>query len=253
MMDFVKSSQVTHGRGKNKRIWTSEEDNALVEALQEVATHPKWKKENGWKNGYLLRVEELINTKLPNSGLKASPHINSRELVGRDRATGKGVETFYDAIENMEKEMIVDLDKDDLFEDTTGNHSVSQPTSHFNSKRPKHHKNFKEKKLKGSHDDVLPANFNIFMEQMNTYLGVIANVLVDQHALEKEIAYENKKVTEQKKMVLNELFEIEGLTEAEIMNVAVIFKAEQYKHEVFYELPTNLRKQFTINLLSVRT
>ncbi|KAF2306429.1 hypothetical protein GH714_018008 [Hevea brasiliensis] len=208
-MDFVESSQVTRGRGKNKRIWTSEKDNALVEALQEVATYPKWKKENGWKNGYLLRVEELINAKLPNSGLKASPHNDSRWKILKAKynamadmlnKSGFGqlekVETFVDAIENMEKEMTVDLDKDDLFEDMTGNHSV------------------------------------------------------DQYAIEKEIAYENKRVTEQKKMVVNELLEIEGLTETEVMYAAVILKAEQHKREVFYELPTNLRKQFIINLLS---
>ncbi|KAF2306427.1 hypothetical protein GH714_017984 [Hevea brasiliensis] len=47
------------------------------------------------------------------------------ELVGRDRATGKGVETFDDAIENMEKEMAIDLDKDDLFEDMIGNHLIN--------------------------------------------------------------------------------------------------------------------------------
>ncbi|KAF2290767.1 hypothetical protein GH714_015361 [Hevea brasiliensis] len=268
-MDFVESSQVTRGRD------------------------PKWKKENGWKNGYLLRVEELINTKLPNSGLKASPHIDSRwktlkakynaiadmlnksgfgwdetrkmiqckksvydewrKLVGRDRATGKGVETFDDAIENMEKEMAIDLDKDDLLEDITGNHSESQSTSHSTSKRPKHHKNSKEKKLKSSHYDDMPANFNMFMEQMNTHLGVIANVWVDQHAIEKEKANENKRVTEQKKMVVNELLELEGLTETEVMHAAVILKAEQHKRKVFYELPTNLRKQFIINLLSERT
>ncbi|KAF2308667.1 hypothetical protein GH714_011997 [Hevea brasiliensis] len=278
-MDFVESSQVTHGRGENKKIWTSEKDNALVEALQEASPHidSRWKalkaKYNaiadmlnksrfGWdETRKMIQCEKSVYDKWCKShnepkGLwnVAFPLFDMiEELVGRDRATGKGVETFDDAIENMEKEMAVNLDKDDLFEDTIGNHLVSQPTSHSTSKRPKHHKNSKEKKLKGSHDDDMLANFNMFMEQMNTHLGVIANVWLDQHAIEKEIAYENKRVTEQKKMVVNKLLEIEGLIKTEVINAAIILKAEQHKREVFYELSTNLKKQFIINFFTERT
>ncbi|KAF2310211.1 hypothetical protein GH714_007221 [Hevea brasiliensis] len=261
---------------KNKIAWTSEEDNALVEALKEVAIDPKWKKENGWKNADMMNksgfswdeTRKLIQCEksvydewctVSHNEAKGLWYIAFSlfnmigELVGRERTTGKGVEIFNDAIENMEKEMAVDLDKDDLFEETNGNHLVSQPTSHSTSKRPKHHKNSKEKKLKGSHDDNIPTNFNIFMEQINTHLGVIANVWVDQHTIEKEIADENKRMAKQKKVVVNELTEIEGLTEIEVMNAAVIIKAEQQKREVFYNLLANLRKQFIINLLSERT
>ncbi|KAF2290783.1 hypothetical protein GH714_015451 [Hevea brasiliensis] len=127
----------------------------------------------------------------------AFPLINMiGELVGRNRAIEKGVETFDDAIENMEKEMTVDLDKDYLFEDITGNHSAKAP------------QNSKEKKSKVSHDDDMSTNFNMFMEQMNTHLDVIANVWADQQAIEKEIAYENKRVAKQKKM-MNEIISSE--------------------------------------------
>ena len=66
------------GRGKNKRFWTSEEDEILLQCLLELAQNPKWKGESGFKSGYMNKLEEMISSKLPTCGLKAEPHIESR-------------------------------------------------------------------------------------------------------------------------------------------------------------------------------
>uniref|UniRef100_A0A803N5Y7 Myb/SANT-like domain-containing protein n=1 Tax=Chenopodium quinoa TaxID=63459 RepID=A0A803N5Y7_CHEQI len=66
------------GRGKNKRYWTYEEDAVLIRYLHELSCDPKWKCENGFKNGYMNKLEEMINGVLPNCGLRAVPHIESR-------------------------------------------------------------------------------------------------------------------------------------------------------------------------------
>lgn len=72
------SSASGGGRGKNKRFWTAEEDKVLVEALSELAVDPHWKCENGFRSGYMVRLEEVIGKALPGCGLKAMPHIDSR-------------------------------------------------------------------------------------------------------------------------------------------------------------------------------
>ncbi|KAL9242104.1 hypothetical protein vseg_016139 [Gypsophila vaccaria] len=76
------------GRGKNKRFWTKEEDNALVMALSDLNADPHWKCENGFRNGYMVRLEEIISKIVPGCGLKALPHIDSRlkTLVTKFRA-----------------------------------------------------------------------------------------------------------------------------------------------------------------------
>ncbi|XP_010688544.3 uncharacterized protein LOC104902452 [Beta vulgaris subsp. vulgaris] len=76
------------GRGKNKRFWTPEEDKALVAALSDLASDPHWKCNNGFRNGYMTRLEELIGKAIPGCGLKALPHIDSRlkTLVTKFRA-----------------------------------------------------------------------------------------------------------------------------------------------------------------------
>ncbi|KAL0411393.1 UNVERIFIED_CONTAM: hypothetical protein Slati_3729000 [Sesamum latifolium] len=55
-----------------------EEDAKLVEALLDMVNAGAYKAENGFKPGYLNYVEEKMQVSLPNSGLKAKPHIESR-------------------------------------------------------------------------------------------------------------------------------------------------------------------------------
>ncbi|KAL2934375.1 Poly(A) RNA polymerase GLD2 [Bienertia sinuspersici] len=73
-----KGEESNRGRGKNKRYWTYEEDTALIRYLHELSGDQKWKLENGFKNGYISKLEELIKSMSPNYGLKVTPHIESR-------------------------------------------------------------------------------------------------------------------------------------------------------------------------------
>lgn len=71
-------TQKIRGRGKNKRKWKHEEDAKLVGVLLDMVNLGLYKADNGFKPGYLNYVEEKIQASLPNSGLKAKPHIESR-------------------------------------------------------------------------------------------------------------------------------------------------------------------------------
>ncbi|ONI21465.1 hypothetical protein PRUPE_2G067700 [Prunus persica] len=72
------SGKVKGGRGQNKRCWTTKEDNTLMECLMELHQNTNWRGDSGFKNGYLNKLETMLEVKLLNSGLKASPHIESR-------------------------------------------------------------------------------------------------------------------------------------------------------------------------------
>ncbi|KAJ9678012.1 hypothetical protein PVL29_022789 [Vitis rotundifolia] len=76
-MDSTSSGQL-RGRGRNKRVWTPSEDEKLVECFVELCVSGKIKCDSGFKPGAFLQVEKMLEEKLPNSGLKASPHIESR-------------------------------------------------------------------------------------------------------------------------------------------------------------------------------
>ncbi|EYU31710.1 hypothetical protein MIMGU_mgv1a021834mg [Erythranthe guttata] len=58
--------------------WKYIEDAKLVQVLLDMVNLGLYKAENGFKPGYLNYVEEKMQASLPNSGLKAKPHIESR-------------------------------------------------------------------------------------------------------------------------------------------------------------------------------
>jgi len=73
------ASPKQRGRGKKKRIWKEDEDDALIEVLKDlVIGGTLFKADNGFKPGFLKTMEEALRSKLPESGLKAVPHTHSR-------------------------------------------------------------------------------------------------------------------------------------------------------------------------------
>ncbi|XBI09172.1 uncharacterized protein [Aegilops tauschii subsp. strangulata] len=70
------------------------EDDELVNALYDLSLGPRWKGDNGFKNGYSSMLESRLAEKVPVCGLSAAPHIESRVRYFR---------TKYGAIEVMLK------------------------------------------------------------------------------------------------------------------------------------------------------
>ena len=99
-----------NGRGRNKRFWSAGEDKVLVSTLLELATDPHWKCENGFRNGYMVRLEEIIGKALPRCGLKATPHIESRRktLVSKFRAIAQMLPTSGFLWDDDKKMIFVD-------------------------------------------------------------------------------------------------------------------------------------------------
>ncbi|PWA74366.1 myb/SANT-like domain, Harbinger transposase-derived nuclease domain protein [Artemisia annua] len=63
---------------RNYRGWTSVEDEKLIEALLTMKNTSGYKADNGFKPGYVTHLETLLKVSLPDSGLLAKPHIESR-------------------------------------------------------------------------------------------------------------------------------------------------------------------------------
>nr|XP_043618992.1 uncharacterized protein LOC122590876 [Erigeron canadensis] len=73
------SASTPQGARRNKRPWTMHEDAKLIDALMNLHVSGKYSStDNGFKPGYLKAVQQLLDVSLPNSGLKAGPHIKSR-------------------------------------------------------------------------------------------------------------------------------------------------------------------------------
>lgn len=88
-MDFsdfncVKTGSTDLGRShrpeKTRRSWTNREEEVLLAALKElVATG--WKSDNGFRPGYVKKLEEAMKKEFPRTDLKGVPHITSRLTI----------------------------------------------------------------------------------------------------------------------------------------------------------------------------
>lgn len=61
-----------------KKKWTPLEDEALVSCMVDLFNTGTHNGESGFKSGYLGELEQLLKQKIPSSGIKARPHIESR-------------------------------------------------------------------------------------------------------------------------------------------------------------------------------
>ncbi|KAL8481047.1 hypothetical protein ACS0TY_027544 [Phlomoides rotata] len=90
-MDF--SSQQSNGfgnglgstrkpSGNTRRIWTTREENVLLAALKDLVAKGK-KTDNGFRMGYLNKLEDALRKAFPGCDLQATPHITSKITTWR--------------------------------------------------------------------------------------------------------------------------------------------------------------------------
>ena len=63
---------------RSKRCWSDEEDALLIQILLELHGTGKFKADRGFKPGLYQAVEKQFEQRMPNSGIRAEPHIYSR-------------------------------------------------------------------------------------------------------------------------------------------------------------------------------
>ncbi|XP_038698185.1 uncharacterized protein At2g29880-like isoform X2 [Tripterygium wilfordii] len=73
--------KVPHAMSKKAKVqhmWTEDEDTILVNALLDIYNVGTYNADNGFKTGYLGALEKAIKDKIPETDIKAKPHIESR-------------------------------------------------------------------------------------------------------------------------------------------------------------------------------
>lgn len=62
---------------RTRHSWTIREDDFLLVTIHDLVTRG-WKADNGFRSGYLGKLEEAMATQFPGCGIKGTPHIVSR-------------------------------------------------------------------------------------------------------------------------------------------------------------------------------
>lgn len=77
-MDTGSSSQVNESNRKgSRRVWTKEEEDALLDILEELVAKGH-RANRTFRAGTLIVIENSLRVLCPGSGLKANPHIESK-------------------------------------------------------------------------------------------------------------------------------------------------------------------------------
>ncbi|KAG6415545.1 hypothetical protein SASPL_122958 [Salvia splendens] len=62
---------------RTRRMWSDREEQVLLTSLMELVVHG-WKSDNGFRSGYLKKLEDDLRREFPTTDLKASPNITSK-------------------------------------------------------------------------------------------------------------------------------------------------------------------------------
>lgn len=62
---------------RSRRIWTEREEEILAASLVELVARG-WKSDNGFRSGYLAKIEDNIRAEFPKTDIKGQPHIVSK-------------------------------------------------------------------------------------------------------------------------------------------------------------------------------
>lgn len=69
-----------------RRCWRSNEEKVLLEAVKGLVAEG-WKSDNGFRAGYLRKLEEVLKIHFPSANIKGKPHIDSK-LTGWKKCYG---------------------------------------------------------------------------------------------------------------------------------------------------------------------
>ncbi|KAL8513546.1 hypothetical protein ACS0TY_012862 [Phlomoides rotata] len=83
-METEDSNYLSTQKGKtagSRRTWRPNEEALLIEQLKELISTGIWKAENGFRPGYLQKLEEKMRMNIHRTDIRAFPHINSKILT----------------------------------------------------------------------------------------------------------------------------------------------------------------------------
>ncbi|KAL2934901.1 D-alanine--D-alanine ligase [Bienertia sinuspersici] len=261
-----KGEASNRGRGKNKRYWTYEEDATLIRYLHELSCDPKWKSESGFKNGYMNKLKELIKSVFPNCGLKATPYIESRikhwlekysAMVEKLSILGFG----WDA----EKKML-QVEKA-MFDEWTHKKAkglFGVPSTQFDTSAEIY---AKDKAIGDACESFMGAIEDMDQQIENHPLNVESESDDDVNSTHSatysstsqsgkrpmnawyKAEEREQRMDENVNKVLEEVMKLDGISPSEALEVATILMGEEHKLRIFYQAPTNMKKQYAIDLL----
>lgn len=71
------SSSTKKSIPNSRRVWSTREEKVLIQALKDIVSQG-WKSDNGFRTGYLTKLQDAIKKEFSMTNLVASPNITSK-------------------------------------------------------------------------------------------------------------------------------------------------------------------------------
>lgn len=183
------------------------------------------------------------------------PHLDAlSEIYGKDRATGERVETFTEAVQNMEREelipspnaQVVNLNDEEEEFDTsfTQSQTRERQTPKSTKKRKKPTIDGTSEVKEGNEMREQFANFSQsvkeVMSEMSSHFSIMANA----------ISHEQETVEKNMSKLVEEVLKVQDLSNSKKMKAINLLSAEPNKISAFFAIPSELRGQFLLTLVN---
>ncbi|KAL8488832.1 hypothetical protein ACS0TY_024947 [Phlomoides rotata] len=245
-------NQETRGRGKNKRKWKYDEDAKLIEALLDMVNFGAYKANNGFKPGHLNYVEEKLKVSLPNSGLKAKPHIESRIKTLKkdfhivyDMSTGANADGPADMDEEIQREENNNEEINNV-ETTMGNGLEDFDDSFSLLQSPRNEAVHKQKKRRNSASSdnlTMMSDIKEAASIIGSEIAAASQVLCKAIGVDAEISEKRQKID-------SEIRKITNLTTAEVIKVVCHIAKSHELIDVFFSMTEEGREELVRAILN---
>ncbi|KAL2930230.1 ATP-dependent DNA helicase chl1 [Bienertia sinuspersici] len=228
------------------------------ENLHELSGDPKWKSENGFKNGYKNKLEELIKYMFPNCGSKETPHIKSKIKHWSKKYSAMAEMLSISGFRWDAEKKMLQVEKA-VFDEWTHKKAkglFGVPFTHSDMLAEIYAKDKAtgdaSESLVGVSEDmdqqIENHPFNVeseYDDDMNsTHSATYSSTIQSGKRLMKE-----KRMDEKVNKVLEEVMNFDGISPSEALEVVAILMVEEHKLRIFYQAPNNMKKKYAIDLL----
>ncbi|GMN58453.1 hypothetical protein TIFTF001_027549 [Ficus carica] len=231
-----------------------QQDDALVDALLELSQNAMWRADCGFKNGYLLQLEAMMEAKLPDYGIKASPHIGSRV---------KWFKQKYCAMTNM---LSLSMDNDKMNRKDAAS-LYGKPFPHYYTLGEIYGRDRATGINAGNADD--DEEDVCQQDTMNENLVDDSNMAFKENSIENEMFYTQQPSVQPNQPVesspnvstckdvaglqahwYEEIMKIEGLDDYQLYDATNILATNHGMLRVFYSVPEQLKNGYILKVLS---
>ncbi|CAN1241692.1 hypothetical protein LINPERPRIM_LOCUS5066 [Linum perenne] len=235
--------------GRGYKEWNMKLDTLFIKVMKEMVDNGQMVNGN-FKPGAYPQMEKMMEFFAPEAGIKADPHLRSRHKTLKKQFLAVQLlksQSGYGWNDELKCPDIDDDIYDDFVKDIPNDDNAAQtyPSDKRKEKATPSGDSTQSKKKSKVQDDSFADDITSklaarFEPIINKTIESLGNILAEEVVVE----------TSQKDAIMEELEKLEGLTEDQVVDAALILVNDEWKLRLFYKLKSDEAKtRFALRLI----